>query len=262
MTSSTQTFIQTQQGQIATQCWQPDNLKFNTPIILLHDSLGSIAQWRDFPAILADTLNRPVIAYDRLGFGQSNPHPNPPSYEFISQQAQMEFPQIKDALDINEYYLLGHSVGGAMAVNIAAIDKNCQGIITLAAQAFVEQRTLEGIKAAQKAFANDKQFSRLKKWHGEKTQWVLDAWINIWLDEKFANWSLDYCISDVACKVLAIHGELDEFGSRDFAHFIANNSGKKSTNKLTNRAIILEDCGHIPHKEKQQQVLSAIKAFI
>ena len=262
MTSSSQTFIQIQQGQIATQCWQPKTLKFTTPIFLLHDSLGSIAQWRDFPAILADTLNRPVIAYDRLGFGQSAPHPNPPSFEFIIEQAKIEFPQIKAALDIDEYYLLGHSVGGAMAVNIAATDKTCQGIVTLAAQAFVEERTLEGIKAAQKAFANDEQFNRLKKWHGEKTQWVLDAWIDIWLDEKFANWSLDYCISDVACKVLAIHGELDEFGSKAFAHFIANNTANKSANKAANKAIILKNCGHIPHKEKQQQVLNAIKAFI
>ena len=193
MISSTQTAIQIKQGQIATQCWQPNNLRSNTPIILLHDSLGCVVQWRDFPAIWGDTLNRPVIAYDRLGFDQSDPHPNPPSFEFIIKRTKVDFPQIKAALAIDDYYILGHSVGGTMAVNIAATNTKCQGIIALAAQAFVEQRILEGIKAAQRAFTNETQFNCLKKWHGEKTQWVLDAWINIWLDEKFTNWSLDYC---------------------------------------------------------------------
>lgn len=260
MKPSTPNLVQTTKGQIATQCWHPQNAQHKTPMILLHDSLGSIAQWRDFPAQLAQTLKRPVIAYDRLGFGLSAPHPEAPSVEFIVEQAHSEFPQIKAALGIEQYYLLGHSVGGAMAVNIAATDKHCQGIITLAAQAFVEDKTLAGIKAAQKAFANLEQFNKLKKWHGEKTQWVLDAWINIWLDERFADWSLAYCIKDVNCKVLAIHGQLDNFGSEAFPQFIAEQIAKHSS-KPSNY-IILEQCGHIPHKERTKQVLAAVKNFM
>jgi pimeloyl-ACP methyl ester carboxylesterase len=90
------------------------------PIILLHDSLGSVDLWRDFPAALAHATTRPVLAYDRLGFGRSTPRSERPSVEFIAEEAETCFPALQRALGIPRFALFGHSVGGAMALVIAA----------------------------------------------------------------------------------------------------------------------------------------------
>ena len=253
--SNQQQHLDTRYGKLLVSLWQNDDIKQHIPIILLHDSLGSVGQWRDFPEILANELKRPVIAYDRLGFGQSAANPNKPSFSFIKEEAEQYFPLIKAALNIDKYHLLGHSVGGAMAINIAALDKDCQQVITLAAQAFVEAKTLEGIRIAQTAFKDPEQFEKLIKWHGNKTQWVLDAWTKVWLDPSFIDWNLNYCLKDVSCPVLAIHGEFDDYGSTAFPRYIAEHSQGPA------EVLILAGCGHIPHKQKRAAVLQAIKQF-
>src|SRR5690606_15930142 len=90
-----------------------------SPIILLHDSLGSVELWRDFPAALATTTGRPVIAYDRLGFGKSTQRFERPAIDFIQQEAETYFPALRRALGVSRFSRLGHSVGGAMALVIA-----------------------------------------------------------------------------------------------------------------------------------------------
>ena len=248
--------------------WQPTDLISPTPIVLLHDSLGCVDLWRDYPALLAKTFGRKVIAYDRLGFGRSDLRVEPPSINFISEEAELYFPQIKAQLGLHKYLLLGHSVGGGMAINIAACDVDCEGVITLAAQAFVEKETLAGIEKAQVLFQQPEQLNRLAKWHkvsseGEtisendaKARWVLNAWIGVWLSEDFLTWSLSDCIAKVLCPVLAMHGEHDEYGTQAFPQFIAEHVSGAS------QCLILENCGHIPHKEKTTEVNNAISTFI
>lgn len=244
------------QGELFIQKWTPPSVLSDVPVVLLHDSLGCVGLWRDFPAILAAHIGREVIAYDRYGFGQSSGQTQPAQCDFIWREADTYFPCVKAALQIKHYVLLGHSVGGAMAIAIGASDSDCQGVITEAAQAFVEDITIEGIKAAQKAFSVPGQVERLGKWHGDKASWVLSAWIDVWLSDAFADWSLKPCIADVTCPVLAIHGDKDEYGSKAFPEFISGHSSGPS------QMVMLSDCGHVPHKEKQQQVLDLIAVFL
>lgn len=242
--------------QLNIYLWQPDKMVDKTPIVLLHDSLGCVALWRDFPQILANTLQREVIAYDRLGFGQSASFDTKPGSDFINREADRYFPMVKQAAKLTQYILLGHSVGGAMAIAIAALDKDCKAVITLAAQAFVEDLTLNGIKTAQKHFADPNQVARLAKYHGDKAQWVLNAWIDVWLSDDFADWSLASCIADVSCPVLAIHGDKDEYGSKAFMEFIAGNTSGYG------EMVLLEDCGHVPHNQKSKEVLALIENML
>jgi pimeloyl-ACP methyl ester carboxylesterase len=187
------------------------------PIFLLHDSLGSVDQWRDFPEALANAAGREVIGYDRLGFGRSAPRTERPSVDFICEEAGTYFPALRRALGIPRFSLFGHSVGGAMALVIAASrSEECEAVVTEAAQAFVEPRTLAGIRAAKTLFGEPEQFERLARWHGEKARWVLDAWTEVWLSAEFSSWSLDGHLGQVRCPVLAIHGDLDEYGSVEF----------------------------------------------
>ncbi len=239
--------------------WTPHTSAAHPPVVLLHYSLGCVEMWRDFPAQLAVKLNRSVLAYDRLGFGQSSPRHAPPSLDFIDEEATVVFPELCRALELSKVVLFGHSVGGAMAIAIAAHQARtglCASVITESAQAFVEARTLGGILAAKKTFSDPAQLSKLAKYHGEKAQWVLDAWTETWLHPSFKDWSLDNHLSRITCPVLAIHGDQDEYGSCAFPRRISD--GVKSHSEAT----ILEGFGHVPHREDAQKILDTVASFL
>jgi pimeloyl-ACP methyl ester carboxylesterase len=248
--------LQLPQGLVYARKWTPESVESSTPIVLIHDSLGCVGSWRGFPLLLAESLSRCVIAYDRLGFGRSDARIGVPSIKFLEEEATSCFPLVKTDLGLEKYVLLGHSVGGGMAINIAAGDSDCVAVVTMAAQAFIEERTIKGLEYARRLFRQPEMLVKLSKWHGDKAEWVLSAWLDRWLSADFADWSLRNCIGSVNCPVLAIHGENDEYGSRAFPEFISGQTGGYG------KSLILEDCGHMPHKEKPDEVIVAIKAFL
>lgn len=246
-------------GQVFVQRWQPSHTAQPeadaAPIVLLHESLGCVGLWRDFPAQLAQATGRTVLAYDRLGFGRSSPRHGPPDLRFIEHEAQEHFPALMQALGIAHYALLGHSVGGVMALHIAATHpQQCEAVLSLSAQAYVQPRTLEGIRAAQVFFADPQAWARLEKWHGERTDWLFHAWTDAWLHPDFADWSLDAVLPQVRCPVLAIHGTHDEYGSTEFAERIAAG--------VPHGQVLLLDCAHHPHRERTADVLDAAHTFL
>lgn len=243
-------------GSVYLKKWVPQSSCDNLPIILLHDSLGSVGLWRDFPLKLSQVTSRSVYAYDRLGFGKSTEREALPSTSFIEEEADLYFPLIKKQLGLEDYILLGHSVGGAMAINIAARDSDCRAVITLSAQAFVEDVTIAGVREAKKIFGQVEKMERLEKWHGPKASWVLRAWTELWLSDEFKDWSLEPAVRKLKCPVLTIHGDRDEYGSTAFPEFISRNT------KGTADMLIVQDCGHMPHKEKASVVLGAITTFL
>ncbi|MBI1759905.1 MAG: alpha/beta hydrolase [Acidobacteria bacterium] len=243
-------------GSVFVRRWNSTH-NAHSPIILLHDSLGCVALWRDFPATLAHHLRRPVIAYDRLGFGQSSARNELPSINFISEEAEVYFPSLRSGLGLTDFALFGHSVGGAMALLIAASSGNhCEAVITEAAQPYVEQLTLSSIRAGKEQFSQPEQFNRLTKYHGDKSQWVLDAWTEVWLSPEFWSWNLDPYLGLVSCPVLAIHGDLDEYGSVAFPHRITSSVNGPS------ELAILNQCGHVPHRERKEEVLRLTASFL
>jgi pimeloyl-ACP methyl ester carboxylesterase len=243
-------------GTIYARKWIPDKILSDIPVVLLHDSLGCVDLWRNFPETLAINLCRSIIAYDRLGFGKSDGRDGLPSLDFIEEEATRYFPAVKSALSISEYILFGYSVGGGMSINIASRDSDCRAVITMSSQAFVEKLTVSGIEEAKKGFEQPGQFERLEKWHGKKAKWVLRAWTDIWCSPEFSGWSLESCIGKVSCPVLAIHGDRDEYGSRAFPEFISGRAGGVSEMR------IIKDCGHMPHKEKTDEVINAVREFL
>ena len=243
-------------GTVFVRMWIAEN-SAKAPIVLLHDSLGSVELWREFPEALATATSRTVIAYDRLGFGRSSSRTVPAVPGFIDDEARIYLPALVQTLGLSHYVLFGHSVGGGMALAAASVPGNtCVAVITESAQAFVEERTLSGIKAAKQGFESDAQFSRLSKWHGERARWVLEAWTEVWLAPQFREWSLDYCLGKVNCPVLAIHGDADEFGSSAFPRRITQ--GVRGPARME----VLEACGHVPHREKQAVVLALAGSFL
>jgi pimeloyl-ACP methyl ester carboxylesterase len=251
-------WINTGRGRLFARRWGEDTPGDGArdPIVLFHDSLGCVELWRDFPGRLSLATGRSVIAYDRLGFGKSDPNPDRLTTTFIREEAHSGFSVVHTQLGIEGFVALGHSVGGAMGIVIAgAFPENCRALITESAQTFAEERTLEGIRQAKRTFEQEGQLERLRKYHGGKAQWVLNAWTETWLAPEFSGWSLDRDLPLVHCPLLAIHGDSDEYGSTQHVERIG---------ALAPRATIriLPDCGHVPHRQHEPIVIDAIKELL
>lgn len=254
--AGTDRWVETPRGRLFLRDWAGDDGR--APVILMHDSLGSVDLWRDFPQALAVATGRRVIAYDRLGFGRSDPYPGAPDVPgFIAAEAKVDFPLLLRALGLDRFALLGHSVGGGMGLEIAARwTVQCEALITISAQTFAEPRTLDGIRATQADFADRARMQRLARYHGDKADWVLRAWTGSWLSPAFADWSLDRTIARVRCPVLALHGADDDYGSPAHPNRIAALSGGPV------RLRLLPGEGHFPHRSKPNAVLSEVSDFL
>lgn len=254
----TSTFITAQDQEIYVKTWCPAHKESDlAPIVLMHDSLGSVDLWRDFPPQLAAATGRTVYAYDRLGFGQSSPHPDLLNVDFVITEAEQVFKTVLDHFDIDHFLIMGHSVGGGMSVVIAATyPERCVGLITIAAQFEVEELTLAGIREAKLGFEQAGQIDRLARYHGDKAQWVLNAWTETWLSPAFRDWNLAAIVSEVDCPTLVIHGELDEYGTTAQPQQIfAGIAGQAELQ-------ILEGLHHMPHKEQPELVIALIAEFV
>jgi pimeloyl-ACP methyl ester carboxylesterase len=244
-------------GSVYVKRWQPLAAASDVPIVLLHDSLGCVELWREFPELLCRTTGRPVVAYDRLGFGRSLPRRELPSPRFVSEEAEVYLPPLLDALGIERLVLCGHSVGGGMAlIGAGYLRPRCAAVITESAQAFVEQRTLEGIARAKSGFEDPRAFDKLRLYHGDKAEWVLQAWTETWSSEAFARWSLAEDLPKVHCPSLIIHGDQDEYGSIAFPETIARLASGPS------QMHVISGCGHVPHRSHREVVLAWVRDFL
>lgn len=250
--------IDTPRGAIHAVRWSPGTATTRlSPIVLMHDSLGCVALWRDFPERLAQATGRPVVAYDRLGYGRSAPYPGVQPERFIFDEPRGDFAALREALALERFVLLGHSVGGCMAVVTAGQYAGaCEALVTVAAQAFTEPRTLEGIREAERDFADPAQMARLARYHGDKAEWVLRSWVDNWHSEAFRHWSLDQALPRVRCPTLALHGEFDQYSSAEQPRRIAALTAGPAEARL------LTDCGHVPHRECPERLIDVIRPFL
>lgn len=245
-------------GTLRGRQWTPQsNSPSLAPLVIFHDSLGMVTLWRDFPERLALATGRAVIAYDRLGFGLSDAHPGHLENDFITQEADQGFRAVYDALQLTDFIALGHSVGGGMAAGVAAaFPDHCQALITIAAQAFVEDLTTNGIRDAREGFQNPDQLQRLARYHGDKARWVVDAWTETWLAPAFAEWTIDATLANVRCPALILHGAKDEFGSRKHPERYARHIQGETT------LVWMEAAGHNPHRETPEPTVAQIAEWL
>ncbi len=252
-------WVVTPGGRLFARRWNPARgLGLPGPtILLMHDSLGSVELWRDLPERLAARTGLPVVAYDRLGFGRSDAHPGHLADDFIETETATGLLPVARHLRCETLVLMGHSVGGGMAIAAAAeLQERCCAVIALATQAFVEEHTLAGIRAAREDFRQPGQVERLARYHGDKAPWVLHAWFDTWLRGSFSHYSLDGYLARLRCPLLVLSGDRDEYVSRRHPERIAALAAASS------EIHILENCGHLPHREHPERVLAAVARFL
>lgn len=226
-------------------------------LVFLHDSLGCVALWRDFPAKLGELTRCNVLVYDRLGYGKSAPMPDVPRpVTYMEPEADI-LHELLNTLVIEAPILFGHSDGGTIALLTAAkYPETIKAVVSEAAHIFVEEITLKGIRGAMDAYQTTNLKKRLEKYHGNNTDILFRAWTQTWTREDFRDWSIEGFLHSISCPVLVIQGLDDEFGSLKQVEGIINNVSGRTEKQL------IADCAHTPHKEAAEKTLSVTAAFI
>ncbi len=226
-------------------------------VVFLHEGLGSVAMWRDFPARLCKELGLRGLVYSRFGYGRSTPRPHAERFpvDYLHREALEVLPALLDNLDVERPWLFGHSDGATIALLAAAgLPGRFPGIVVLAPHIFVEEVSLANIRVARAAYREKGLRERLAPYHDDVDS-AFYAWNDIWLDPAFRNWNIEAEIERIVCPVLAIQGEGDEYATLEQLH------GIKRRVRDT-RLLILPGCRHSPHRDRPEEVIRATAAFL
>ena len=225
--------------------------------MFLHQGLGSIAQWRNFPALLSARTRLPALVYDRWGFGGSEPLVLPRPLDYLHNEAENTLPEVLAQTGVDCPLFIGHSDGGTIALlYAAAFPDRPAACITEAAHVFVEEKGLAGIRAAEGLWHTTDLKDRLARYHGEKTELMFRGWTETWLDPAFRDWDMTERLPSISCPLLVIQGEDDQYGTARQVETIAAGAGGPV------ETLMIRSCGHDPHDEQREIALGAMTAFV
>ncbi|MEO8302784.1 MAG: alpha/beta hydrolase [Betaproteobacteria bacterium] len=223
-------------------------------LVFLHEGLGSIAMWRDFPVRVAHAAQCNALVYSRYGYGNSDALLEPRGVRYMHDEALVALPELLDQLSIDRPILIGHSDGGSIAlIHAGAGIRPVSAVVTLAAHVIVEDISVASIEAAKSAYESTDLRARLSLYHADVDS-AFWGWNRIWLAPEFRDWNIEECLPRIDCPVLAIQGEDDEYGTMDQMRRIG--AGVAAPLLLP-----LENCRHSPHRDRPDAVLQAISRF-
>jgi pimeloyl-ACP methyl ester carboxylesterase len=227
-------------------------------IVFLHEGLGCMKQWKDFPSLLCKATGLPGLMYDRYGYGESEIIREERNPDFLRKEACEILPEILEKLNIEEKIILfGHSDGGTIALFYAScFPERLHSIISVAPHVILEEVSFNGIKSAVKAFHESDLEEKLAKYHGDKTRPMFESWTNLWLSEKVYNWDMAEELKRITTPALIIQGDNDNYGSFRQVETICNLVQGKV------HGLYLKNCGHFPHYEHKETILREVSAFI
>ncbi|MDX6531796.1 MAG: hypothetical protein QOH41_4086 [Blastocatellia bacterium] len=247
-------------------------------LVFLHEGLGCVDMWRDFPARLAEQTGCGALVYSRAGYGKSDPIDLPRPVRFMHEEALTTLPQVLDAFSIREAILVGHSDGGSIAIIHAGgtSDPRVRGLILEAPHVFVEEVGLESIRAIAEDYREDgagrmpahrpqdaggpmsapglKQ--RLARYHGKNVDATFWGWNDVWLNPEFRLWNIEEYLPRISVPVLLIQGADDRYGTQEQIRKV------EAGCRGPVRTVLLADCGHSPHLDQPERALEAMKEFV
>lgn len=224
-------------------------------IIFLHEGLGSIAQWKTFPEELCQLTGFQGLVYEREGYGNSSFWPEGIPEDYLAIEAEFVLPAVLEKLNIKKYFLFGHSDGGTLNLYHAA--KNPKGLILMVVEAphvIIEDTTVGALTSVM--HLEDPTFiGRLDKYHHGRASKLLNNWTSYWMRPKFANWNMIETLKTIETPTLLVQGADDNFGTFEQLETIKKYSPAKI------QELRLDECGHIPHLQQKELVLSATNDF-
>lgn len=225
-------------------------------LVFLHEGLGSIGQWRDFPRMLAEATGLGAVVYDRHGFGGSDPL-NRGDEQYLQREDLSGLVGVLDACSVRAPILIGHSDGGTIALLYAAqFPERPRAVITEAAHVFVEEATLTGIRNAVQAFESGELRQKLSRYHGDNTDAMFYGFKDDWLLPRHREWNIESCLQTIRCPLLVVQGEDDEYGTIAQLEAIAGGVPGRV------ESVLIPECSHNPHHQARERVLSEMKRFI
>jgi pimeloyl-ACP methyl ester carboxylesterase len=234
----------------------PAQARIGAPaLVMLHEGLGSVSMWRDFPHQVADATGCETIVYSRIGYGKSDPIRAPRDVRFMHEEALVRLPALLDALELQAPILFGHSDGASIALIHAGSGlRKLSAVIAMAPHVRVEDISIASIEKAKVAYETTDLRARLARHHDDVDS-AFRGWNDVWLDPRFRSWNIEDYLSTIRCPLLAIQGESDEYGTMDQIERIGRAVAGATLLRLPN-------CGHSPQRDQPAAVLQALRAFV
>ena len=230
-------------------------------LALLHEGLGCVRMWRDFPAALHERTGLPVFAWSRAGYGGSDPAELPRGVDYMHVEGCEVVDTVLDAAGIDDAVLVGHSDGASIAIvhaggNAGGAASRVRALVLLAPHVFCEEVGIASIRAAGSAFRDGGLRERLARYHGDRVDEAFFGWHDAWLQPGFRQWSIESFLPGIHVPVLLIQGDRDAYGSVAQLDAIERGAAGPVTRRW------LENCGHAPHRERPKETLDAIATFL
>jgi pimeloyl-ACP methyl ester carboxylesterase len=225
-------------------------------LVFLHEGLGSIGQWRDFPARVAEATGCAALVYDRYGYGKSDVLAEPRrGVRFMHEEALTALPHLLSSLAIEKPVLVGHSDGASIALIHAGAGHPVRGVAVMAPHVFVEPICTQSIQSATQSFESTDLPAKLGRYHTDPRK-TFYGWADVWLDPEFERWNIEQYLPGITAPVLAIQGHDDEYGTMAQLDAIARQVRGPC------ELLKLERCGHSPFRDQPRAVLDAIARFV
>jgi len=238
------------------ECVRIRGAKSAPTLVFLHEGLGSVALWKDFPARVAEATGCPVLVYSRAGYGRSSPAVLPRVPNYMHVEALTVLPALLDRLGIADPVLVGHSDGASIALlHAGSGSRPVRALVALAPHVFVEDMSIASIDEVRRQYETTDLREKLARRHADPDA-AFRGWNDVWLAPAFRSWNIEASLPGVRCPLLLIQGSDDEYGSAAQLDAIERQVGGEVTR------IELADCRHSPHRDQPEATLAAIADFV
>ncbi len=223
-------------------------------LVFLHEGLGSLGLWRDFPEKVVERTKLGAFVYSRAGYGKSDPAPLPRPVRYMHDEAEL-LPEILEAAGVTDPVLVGHSDGASIAIIAAGGGLKTRALILEAPHVFAEESGLESIAKMRDLYETTDLRQRLSRWHADVDA-AFRGWNGAWLDPEFRKWNLEEFLPRIKAPILIVQGENDEYGSEQQIDAIRKGAGGHV------ESLLLPECGHSPHRDQPEETIAAIGYFL
>lgn len=246
-------------GQLLEYRWIAPAAPGGPSLVFLHEGLGCVSLWKEFPDAVARATGLGVLVYSRAGYGRSSPVPLPRPLTYMHDEALRVLPRVLAGAGLGDVVLLGHSDGGSIALVFAGAGTGrarVRGAILEAPHVFCEDLSVASIEEARRAYEDGDLRPRLARHHGDNVDVAFWGWNRAWLDPGFRRWNVEEHLPAIRAPLLVLQGREDPYGTAAQYEAIAAKAGAPVEVR------VLERCGHAPHRDQPEATLAAVVAFV